>query len=73
MLNRYVNTWYVHEAHVSPTLSRSSATQCFEHGDGLKIHNRLDFYPGPPQTLTKVTHCAGCVSAKYQASSAVLG
>ena len=35
---------------MSPTLNRSSVLGCFEHGNAIKIRNRImfDFYPGLP-------------------------
>ena len=38
-LHRHKNIWCSHEAGMSPTLNRSSAIQCFKHGDAFKIHD----------------------------------
>ena len=49
-LRRFMRYSYMYEAHMSPTLNRSSAIQRFEGNDVIEICDRLtfDFYTGLP-------------------------
>ena len=46
-LCKLMNTWYIYTAHISPTLSGSSALHRFEHVDAIKFmqQNNVQFLP----------------------------
>ena len=45
VLDKLMNTYHVYIALMSPTLNGSSALECFERRNGIKIRNRR-FLPG---------------------------
>ena len=50
MLRRLTRYSRIYEAHMSPALNGSSATQLFEHSNATEIRNGIifDFYTGLP-------------------------
>ena len=57
---KLMNTWLIYIAWMSPTLNGSSALQCFERCNTIKICNGImfNFYPGLP-------HLLNCIWAQH--------
>ena len=53
--SRYMNTWYVYVARMSPALNGSLSLLCFKRSNTVELYNRimLNFYPRLPYTYVE--------------------
>ena len=57
-LGKFMNTYHVYTAHISPTLNGSSVVEHFERSNGIEIHNEImfNFYLGLPHNYILLIH-----------------
>ena len=55
VLSKLINTYHIYTERMSPALNKSSALECFECSNVIKIRNGIvfDFYLGLPHMYAK--------------------